>query len=76
MATQISASDARVPPPPSRTSDNESKDFKDAWDKNADRFVSKRSSQYQDPCQDFANRSIRCLHRNGGDRELCQDYFL
>ncbi|KAK8177225.1 hypothetical protein IWX90DRAFT_482242 [Phyllosticta citrichinensis] len=22
-----------------------------------------------------ATRSIRCLHRNGGDRDLCSDYF-
>ncbi|ETN38473.1 cytochrome c oxidase-assembly factor COX23, mitochondrial, partial [Cyphellophora europaea CBS 101466] len=35
----------------------------------------KRSSEYHDPCQDFANRSIRCLHRNGGDKDMCQDYF-
>jgi cytochrome c oxidase assembly protein subunit 23 len=76
MTTQISAQEARVPVTRSRTRDDESKDFKDAWDKNAEKFTSKRHSEYQDPCQDFANRSIRCLHRNGGDRELCQDYFL
>jgi cytochrome c oxidase assembly protein subunit 23 len=32
-------------------------------------------SQFYDPCQDFADRSIKCLHRNHGDRAMCQDYF-
>jgi hypothetical protein len=35
----------------------------------------KRSSEYYDPCQDFANKSIKCMHRNNGDRDMCQDYF-
>jgi hypothetical protein len=41
----------------------------------ADTVHSKRSSEYFDPCQDFANKSIKCLHRNGGDKEMCSDYF-
>jgi cytochrome c oxidase assembly protein subunit 23 len=36
---------------------------------------SKDRSEYLDPCQEAAARSIRCLHRNGGDRTLCSDYF-
>ncbi|KAK7512205.1 cysteine alpha-hairpin motif superfamily [Phyllosticta citriasiana] len=36
---------------------------------------SKSLSEYYDPCQEAASRSIRCLHRNGGDRDLCSDYF-
>jgi hypothetical protein len=36
---------------------------------------SKRNSEYFDPCQELASRSIKCIHRNGGDRELCSDYF-
>jgi hypothetical protein len=36
---------------------------------------SKRDSEYFDPCQEAASRSMRCLHRNGGDRDLCTDYF-
>ena len=36
---------------------------------------SKDRSEYLDPCQEAAARSIRCLHRNGGDRSLCSDYF-
>lgn len=36
---------------------------------------SKSLSEYYDPCQEAATRSIRCLHRNGGDRDLCSDYF-
>ena len=38
-------------------------------------LYSKSKSEYLDPCQEAAARSIRCLHRNGGDRALCQDYF-
>ncbi len=36
---------------------------------------SKSKSEFLDPCQDFASKSIRCLHRNGGERAMCQDYF-
>lgn len=36
---------------------------------------SKSASEYYDPCQDFADRSIRCMRRNAGDREMCGDYF-
>ncbi|KIW83008.1 hypothetical protein Z517_02251 [Fonsecaea pedrosoi CBS 271.37] len=47
----------------------------DAWEKSKATFQSKRTSEYYDPCQEFANRSIKCMHRNKGDREMCQDYF-
>ncbi|GAB1317401.1 Coiled-coil-helix-coiled-coil-helix domain-containing protein 7 [Madurella fahalii] len=40
-----------------------------------DKFESKDRSEFLDPCQDVAARSIRCLHRNGGDRSFCGDYF-
>jgi hypothetical protein len=36
---------------------------------------SKRASEYYDPCQEAANKSIKCMYRNNGDREMCQDYF-
>ncbi|KAF2109014.1 hypothetical protein BDV96DRAFT_503358 [Lophiotrema nucula] len=36
---------------------------------------SKQYSEYFDPCQEAAQKSIRCLHRNGGDREMCTDFF-
>jgi cytochrome c oxidase assembly protein subunit 23 len=36
---------------------------------------SKDRSEFLDPCQEAAARSIRCLHRNGGDRSMCSDYF-
>lgn len=32
-------------------------------------------SKYYDPCQEAADRSLRCVYRNNGDRDLCQDYF-
>lgn len=38
-------------------------------------FDGKQYSQYFDPCQEAASRSLRCLHRNGGDKDLCADYF-
>ncbi|KAF2255391.1 hypothetical protein BU26DRAFT_417579 [Trematosphaeria pertusa] len=41
----------------------------------ADRFENKAYSEYFDPCQEAAQKSIRCLHRNGGDREMCTDFF-
>lgn len=41
----------------------------------SDTICSKRSSEYFDPCQDFADKSIKCLHRNNGDKEICSDYF-
>ena len=36
---------------------------------------SKNASEYYDPCQDFADRSLKCMKRNGFDREMCHDYF-
>ncbi|KAF2454888.1 hypothetical protein BDY21DRAFT_373764 [Lineolata rhizophorae] len=46
------------------------------WSKDvSNRFNSKRYSEYFDPCQEAADRSIRCLHRNPGDKDMCQDYF-
>ncbi|KAJ2982585.1 hypothetical protein NUW58_g6409 [Xylaria curta] len=36
---------------------------------------SKSTSEYFDPCQEAASKSIRCLNRNGGDRTMCTDYF-
>lgn len=36
---------------------------------------SKRFSEYFDPCQEAADRSLKCLRRNGGDRGMCTDYF-
>ncbi|KAF2650253.1 hypothetical protein K491DRAFT_697473 [Lophiostoma macrostomum CBS 122681] len=41
----------------------------------ATRFENKAYSEYFDPCQDAATKSIRCLNRNGGDREMCSDFF-
>ena len=38
-------------------------------------FCSKRPGEFIDPCQEAAARSLKCLHRNGGAREMCADYF-
>ncbi|TGO78226.1 hypothetical protein BELL_0074g00170 [Botrytis elliptica] len=35
----------------------------------------KRPGEYFDPCQEAASRSLKCLARNGGDRDMCTDYF-
>ncbi|KAI9053442.1 hypothetical protein LZ554_002400 [Drepanopeziza brunnea f. sp. 'monogermtubi'] len=46
------------------------------WDsKTSQKFNSKLPGEYFDPCQEAASRSLKCLARNGGDRELCTDYF-
>ncbi|KAJ4291433.1 hypothetical protein N0V88_006026 [Collariella sp. IMI 366227] len=48
----------------------------DPWNtETKQKFEGKDRSEYLDPCQEAAARSIRCLHRNGGDRTLCSDYF-
>ncbi|KAK4229279.1 hypothetical protein QBC38DRAFT_497807 [Podospora fimiseda] len=39
------------------------------------KFEDKDRSAFLDPCQDLAASSIRCLHRNDGDRAMCTDYF-
>ncbi|OGE53895.1 hypothetical protein PENARI_c007G04136 [Penicillium arizonense] len=46
-----------------------------AWEKAEKKFAHKHASQYYDPCQDFADRSLKCMKRNGFDREMCHDYF-
>jgi cytochrome c oxidase assembly protein subunit 23 len=38
-------------------------------------LCSKAATEYFDPCQEAANKSIKCLHRNGGDKTMCADYF-
>ncbi|TVY91418.1 Cytochrome c oxidase-assembly factor cox-23, mitochondrial [Lachnellula willkommii] len=46
------------------------------WDqKTSEKFESKSFSKFFDPCQEAADRSLKCLHRNGGDRDMCVDYF-
>ncbi|KYK56102.1 cytochrome c oxidase-assembly factor cox-23, mitochondrial [Drechmeria coniospora] len=52
----------------------------DPWDKETkQKFetadVSKSKSEYYDPCQEAAQRSYKCLYRNGGDKSMCGDYF-
>jgi hypothetical protein len=32
-------------------------------------------SKHFDPCQEAANKSIKCLHRNPANKDLCNDYF-
>ncbi|CAE7177544.1 Mitochondrial copper homeostasis protein [Pyrenophora teres f. teres] len=41
----------------------------------ANKFDSKAYSEYYDPCQEAADRSIKCLKRNGGERAMCSDFF-
>ncbi|KAJ5907743.1 hypothetical protein N7495_000425 [Penicillium taxi] len=57
--------------PESSQNDNQTK----AWEKAERRMVHKSASQYYDPCQDFADRSLKCMKRNAFDREMCHDYF-
>ncbi|GAB7342188.1 hypothetical protein MBLNU457_g0441t1 [Dothideomycetes sp. NU457] len=45
------------------------------WEKGHAQYISKDNSKYVDPCQEAANRSLKCLRRNGGSRDMCMDYF-
>ncbi|KAJ5112310.1 Cytochrome c oxidase-assembly factor cox23 [Penicillium argentinense] len=45
------------------------------WQKAERKFSNKPASEFYDPCQDFADRSLKCLKRNNFDREMCGDYF-
>ncbi|QVM13294.1 Mitochondrial copper homeostasis protein [Coccidioides posadasii str. Silveira] len=45
------------------------------WGKAEQQFKHKPASQFFDPCQEFADRSIKCMRRNAGDRDMCTDYF-
>ncbi|KAL1895925.1 Mitochondrial copper homeostasis protein [Sporothrix stenoceras] len=67
--------DSKAPVPASgKAADDRDKDT--VWTPQVRRkFETKHKSEYLDPCQEAAARSIRCLHRNGGDKALCQDYF-
>ncbi|KKK20686.1 cytochrome c oxidase-assembly factor cox23 [Aspergillus rambellii] len=46
-----------------------------AWERVEKKFNHKSASEYYDPCQDYADRSLKCMKRNGFDREMCHDYF-
>ncbi|KXG52588.1 uncharacterized protein PGRI_088720 [Penicillium griseofulvum] len=50
-------------------------DHDKAWEKAEKKFTHKHASEYYDPCQDFADRSLKCMKRNAFERELCHDYF-
>ncbi|RYP17653.1 hypothetical protein DL767_009979 [Monosporascus sp. MG133] len=55
---------------------SQTEDKNDPWDKETKhKFQNKSKSEYFDPCQEAAARSIRCLNRNGGERAMCTDYF-
>ena len=45
------------------------------WEKSQAQYVNKEHSKYLDPCQEAADRSLKCLRRNGGSRDMCMDYF-
>ncbi|PYH93735.1 cytochrome c oxidase-assembly factor cox23 [Aspergillus ellipticus CBS 707.79] len=46
-----------------------------AWEHVERKFTNKPASEYFDPCQDYADRSLKCMKRNGFDKEMCNDYF-
>ncbi|KAG9248310.1 hypothetical protein BJ878DRAFT_488637 [Calycina marina] len=46
------------------------------WDpKTSQKFENKRPGEYFDPCQEASARSMKCLHRNANNKEMCNDYF-
>jgi len=46
-----------------------------AWEEGHAQYQGKELSKYVDPCQEAANKSLKCLRRNGGARDMCSDYF-
>ncbi|KAF4957094.1 hypothetical protein FSARC_11403 [Fusarium sarcochroum] len=47
-----------------------------AWtDDKRRKFETKSKSEFYDPCQEAAQRSYKCLFRNGGDKNMCGEYF-
>ncbi|CAK7231424.1 hypothetical protein SCUCBS95973_007912 [Sporothrix curviconia] len=74
--SKTSPKEAAATADPASTSSSDKPAVDDVWTPKVRRkFETKAKSEYLDPCQEAAARSIRCLHRNGGDRALCQDYF-
>lgn len=70
-------------PEPEREFTEETHDAYDSYAKNHFRLLlividlsrSKSFSKHYDPCQEVADKSIKCLHRNPGNKDLCNDYF-
>ncbi|KAK3321954.1 hypothetical protein B0H66DRAFT_601434 [Apodospora peruviana] len=60
----------------SSTVQQQQQEDKGPWNKETKvKFELKNKSEFLDPCQEAAQRSIRCLNRNDGDRSFCTDYF-
>ncbi|KAK2788462.1 Mitochondrial copper homeostasis protein [Emmonsiellopsis sp. PD_33] len=60
---------------PKMSADKTKEESQHSWEKAEPKFNNKGASEYFDPCQDFADRSIKCMRRNGSDRTMCSDYF-
>ncbi|KAI5850073.1 hypothetical protein BZA05DRAFT_400836 [Tricharina praecox] len=79
--TSTSTSTPTPPPPPPHPTpsqpgaDPASSSAPTEYARGRERFQSKQRSEYFDPCQAAAERSLKCLHRNKGDKEFCSDYF-
>ncbi|CAJ0549830.1 Ff.00g034430.m01.CDS01 [Fusarium sp. VM40] len=57
---------------PSKTKEADSQPWNDVKRR---KFETKSKSEFYDPCQEAAQASYRCLFRNGGDKNMCGDYF-
>ncbi|OBS21562.1 hypothetical protein FPOA_07898 [Fusarium poae] len=68
-STPKDAVDTAEPP---KAKETESKVWSD--DKRR-KFETKSKSEFYDPCQEAAQASYRCLFRNGGDKNMCGEYF-
>jgi cytochrome c oxidase assembly protein subunit 23 len=38
-------------------------------------FLSKRPSEFYEPCLEASKMSLRCLDRNNYDKSMCTEYF-
>ncbi|KAH8736242.1 hypothetical protein BGZ61DRAFT_441714 [Ilyonectria robusta] len=68
---------SKAPEPASvATAAAKSEDNSAPWNEDKRRkFETKSKSEFFDPCQEAAQRSYKCLFRNGGDKAMCGEYF-
>ncbi|KAL4921272.1 cysteine alpha-hairpin motif superfamily [Aspergillus aurantiobrunneus] len=66
MASQADQQSSSSSPDPAASS---------SWGRAERKFTNKSASEYYDPCQEFADQSLKCMKRNAYDKEMCGDYF-
>ncbi|TGZ85434.1 hypothetical protein EX30DRAFT_314482 [Ascodesmis nigricans] len=78
LSTETGTPDAKASKDGATMGDNnngEGAEGSTEFGKSKRKFMGKARSEYFDPCQEAASRSLRCLARNQQDKEICNDYF-